>query len=238
MRIQRWLAQLGFGSRREIEKSIQAGNVLINGRRAVLGDTCDGGEHVIFEGKKVTLSHPRPLLIMLHKPYGCITSRKDPDNRPTVYQMLPPCPHGQWQNVGRLDFATSGLILFTNQGQFVERLTHPKHKVRRGYKVKCQGAITPHIVQRLQQGIRLEDGIAKVDLVEVKSHAHAKNTVLYLEVSEGRNRLVRRIMDRVGLPVMKLKRLRYGPWVLPDDLLPGQTCPIASDHWPHWLKSL
>ncbi len=238
MRIQRWLAQLGLGSRREIEKWIQEGQVLVNSQKAQLGQQLHGDERLLVRGKKVNLSRPSTQILLMNKPFGCITSRSDPDGRPTVYHYLPRCPHGQWQNVGRLDFGTTGLLLFTNNGHIVERLTHPKHHVRRGYKVKCQRSLTNEVCDKLTSGISLEDGIAHVDLCEIKSNPKAKNTILYLEVSEGRNRLIRRIMDKIGFPVLKLKRVRFGPWVLPDDLPSGKTLTIHPDHWPQWLKEL
>lgn len=236
MRIQRWLAQMGIGSRRQIDKMISMGQITVNESPAELGMQLDGTERVCVEGKRIKLSKPANKIIMLNKPYGTISSRHDPDGRPTVYHLLPHLKHGQWQNVGRLDFATTGLMLFSTDGHAVERLTHPKHQIRRGYMVKCQGIITPQQIKLILKGVPLEDGVAKVQVCERRSTKDSKNTTLYMEVSEGRNRLIRRIVESLGLNVLKLRRVRFGPWVLPDDLPPGKTLEIHPDHWPSWLS--
>ena len=169
MRIQRWLAQMGIGSRRQIDKMISMGQITVNESPAELGMQLNGTERVCVDGKRIKLSKPANKIIMLNKPYGTISSRHDPDGRPTVYHLLPHLKHGQWQNVGRLDFATTGLMLFSTDGHAVERLTHPKHQIRRGYMVKCQGIITPQQIKLILKGVPLEDGVAKVQICERRS---------------------------------------------------------------------
>lgn len=224
-RLQKALAGAGLGSRRAIEEWIRAGRVSINGKVAELGTRVSAGDQVSIDGRPVSWelakSGEAPVVLGYHKPLGEVTTRHDPQGRPTVFDRLPAPPAGRWIVVGRLDFNTSGLLLFTNDGELAHRLMHPSSEIEREYLVRVRSHPTRETLEELHRGVLLEDGWAKFDRIEPvnASDGHAWFRVV---LHEGRNREVRRLWAACGHEVSRLTRLRYGPVTLPDDLRAGQ----------------
>jgi 23S rRNA pseudouridine2605 synthase len=220
-RLQKLLASAGHGSRREIEQWIRDGRVTVAGRIAQLGDRAEPGADISLDGKPLdsAVAGERTVLVY-HKPAGEVTTRKDPDGRPTVFERLPPAPSGRWVVIGRLDVNTTGLLLFTTDGALAHKLMHPSAEIEREYLVRVHGDPGPGVLQRLLSGVMLEDGPARFDRIVPggRSDSHSWFTVT---LREGRNREGRRLWQEVGLEVSRLSRLRYGPVVLPEDLRPG-----------------
>lgn len=224
-RLQKALAATGLGSRRAIEEWIRAGRISINGNVAELGARLTAGDRVALDGRPVSWEGATQssgiAVLGYHKPLGEVTTRQDPQGRPTVFDRLPAPPSGRWIVVGRLDVNTSGLLLFTNDGELAHRLMHPSSEIEREYLVRVRAQPTRDTLDELRRGVLLEDGWAKFDRIEAAnaSDGHAWFRVV---LHEGRNREVRRIWSAVGHEVSRLMRLRYGPIVLPDDLRAGQ----------------
>jgi 23S rRNA pseudouridine2605 synthase len=238
-RIQKLLAAAGVGSRRGIEEWLRAGRLSVNGQVAKLGDRATAGDRFELDGKplQVALLAPGPgaqpaqapaiSVLIYHKPVGEVTTRHDPQGRPTVFERLPAPPAGRWVVVGRLDTNTSGLLLFTNDGALAHRLMHPSFEVERRYLVRVRGSPGPELEFRLLEGVMLEDGPARFAQVQPRgrSEGHA-----WYEVSlrEGRNREVRRAFETAGYEVSRLKRLSYGPFVLPEELAAGKSLQLSA----------
>jgi 23S rRNA pseudouridine2605 synthase len=225
-RLQKLLAAAGHGSRREIEQWITAGRVSVDGHVATLGERALPSADIRLDGKPVGLAGVARAVLIYHKPLGEVTTRRDPQGRPTVFERLPPAPGGRWVVVGRLDVNTTGLLLFTTDGALAHRLMHPSAEVEREYLVRVRGEASAAQLERLRRGVQLEDGPARFDsLVPSKAEAggHGSSHGWYrVTLKEGRNREVRRLWQAVGLDVSRLKRLRYGAVRLPDDLPGGQ----------------
>ena len=222
-KIQKVLARAGFGSRREMERAIAQGEVLVNGRVANLGDRVSAEDKLQFRGKKVSEPNDaeRQRVLLYNKPEGEICSRSDPEGRRTVYDRLPKLSHGRWISVGRLDFNTSGLLLFTNDGELAHKLMHPSSVIDREYLVRIQGNVDDDMKKRLTEGVLLDDGIAKfTDIVD--GAGEGKNRWFYCVVMEGRNREVRRLWESQGMKVSRLKRVRYGNIFIPSHVRVGQ----------------
>lgn len=221
-RLQKVLAQAGVASRREIEDWVLAGRISVNGLPAALGQKIGPGDRVKVNGKLVPLrfSQRSPRVLIYHKPEGEIVSRDDPEGRPTVFERLPLLRKGRWLAVGRLDFNTSGLLLFTNDGDLANRLMHPRYELEREYAVRVLGELTEEQAQSLCEGIQLEDGPAKFNQLRAEGGEGA-NHWYRVTISEGRNREVRRMFEAVGLTVSRLMRVRYGSVELPARLKRG-----------------
>lgn len=225
-RLQKVLASLGLGSRRTIEEWIREGRVSINGAVAELGARVGPSDRVLIDGKPIDLAQraqtDMPVVLGYHKPVGEMTSRSDPQGRPTVFERLPPPPSGRWIVVGRLDVNTSGLLLFTTDGELAHRLMHPSSEVEREYLVRVRSHPDRETLDVLRRGVELEDGWARFDRIEAEASTdgHAWFRVV---LHEGRNREVRRLWSAVGHEVSRLMRIRYGPVELPRDLRPGQS---------------
>ena len=221
-RLQKLLAGAGHGSRRGIEEWIRAGRVTLNDRVAVLGDRATQADRICLDGKPLDLGGSRESVevLLYHKPVGEVTTRADPENRPTVFERLPDAPSGRWIVVGRLDVNTSGLLLFTNDGELAHRLMHPSSEIRREYLVRLRGSPTADVLERLRRGVELEDGQANFDEIHVQS-TEGSHTWLRVCLHEGRNREVRRLFEHEGFVVSRLSRLRYGSVELPRDLRGG-----------------
>ena len=221
-RLQKVLAQLGIGSRREIEEWVLAGRISVNGLPAALGQKIGPGDRVKYNGKLLPLRFtPRvPRLLMYHKPEGEIVSRDDPEGRPSVFDRLPVINKGRWIAIGRLDFNTSGLLLFTNDGDLANKMMHPRYEMEREYAVRLLGELTPEQITSLTTGIELEDGPARFSSLSDQG-GEGSNHWYRVTLSEGRNREVRRMFEAVGLMVSRLMRVRYGPVVLPSKLKRG-----------------
>jgi len=216
------LADAGMGSRREMEAVIGEGRVSINGEPAKVGDRVKQGDLVKVNGRLVRLNWKRqlPKVLLYHKPEGEIVSRDDPEGRPSVFANLPALRGGRWINVGRLDFNTEGLLIFTTSGELVNRLTHPRYEVEREYAVRVIGEISDEQLNALRTGVELEDGTARVEGI-TPGGGEGSNRWYNLVIKEGRNREVRRIMEHLGLTVSRLIRVRFGPILLPPRLKRG-----------------
>jgi len=217
------LADAGLGSRRELEEWIIAGRVSVNGLPAHVGQRIGPEDRVRVNGKPVALRFAarQPRVIMYHKPEGEIVSGDDPEGRPSVFGRLPKINAGRWVAVGRLDFNTSGLLLFTDSGELANRLMHPRYGLEREYAVRVIGALTDEQRDALLDGVPLEDGVACFDTLE-DAGGEGLNRWYRVSLSEGRNREVRRLFEALGLTVSRLIRVRYGPVALPRDLARGQ----------------
>jgi len=221
-RLQKLLAGAGHGSRRGIEEWIRAGRVTINGKPANLGDRATPSDRICLDGKPLDLGGRADTteVLLYHKPLGEVTTRSDPQGRPTVFERLPPAPGGRWIVVGRLDVNTTGLLLFTNDGELAHRLMHPSTEVERVYRVRLRGTPTEQVLERLRTGVQLEDGPASFDHIERES-TEGSHSWFRVTLHEGRNREVRRLFEHQGFEVSKLSRIRYGNVDLPPDLRPG-----------------
>ena len=227
-RLHKLLAQSGVGSRREMEELIAAGRVNVNGETAQTGQSATPGDRIKVNGKLVHLkfSNRLPRVIIYHKPEGEIVSRDDPDHRPNVFTALPKMSGGRWVAVGRLDFNTSGLLLFTTSGDLANRLMHPRYNLVREYAVRVLGEITLEARQRLLDGIELEDGMAQFATFQDVGGDGA-NHWYRVSLFEGKNREVRRMFEAVGVVVSRLMRVRYGPFILPPNLKRGKVLEIG-----------
>jgi len=223
LRLQKWLAERGFGSRRQMEGWIEAGRVVVDGEVAKLGTKVSGEERISVDGRLVRSPQRviRPKVIIYHKPQGEICTRSDPMGRPTVYDKLPRLSGGRWIGVGRLDFQTSGLLLLTTDGELANVMMHPSSEVQREYSVRVLGEVAEHTLRRLREGVELEDGEAHFDELEFAG-GEGSNRWYRVVVTEGRNRVVRRLWEAEGHRVSRLIRTRYGPVSLPRDLRIGK----------------
>jgi 23S rRNA pseudouridine2605 synthase len=222
-RIQKLLAEAGLGSRRALEKRIQAAEVLLNGTPAELGQSAGPGDVLTMDGRewKVTSSAPTHRSLVYNKPVGEVTTRSDPEGRPTVFDRMPPLREGRWVAVGRLDINTSGLLLMTTDGELANAMMHPSYRVDREYACRIRGQVSPEALERLKDGVELEDGPAHFsDIVE--SGGSGENRWYHVTLLEGRNREVRRLWASQGVTVSRLKRVRYGAVFLPPRLRMGE----------------
>ncbi len=227
-RLHKLLAQSGVGSRREMEELIAAGRVSVNGETAQTGQSASPGDRIKVNGKLVHLkfSNRLPRVIIYHKPEGEIVSRDDPDHRPTVFTSLPKMSGGRWVAVGRLDFNTSGLLMFTTSGDLANRLMHPRYNLVREYAVRVLGELPDDARQRLLDGIELDDGPAQFATFQ-DAGGEGANHWYRVSLFEGRNREVRRMFETVGVTVSRLMRVRYGPFILPPNLKRGQVLELG-----------
>ena len=223
-KLQKVLARAGLGSRREMERIIAQGRIKINGEVATLGDRIALEDRIELDGKRVVIAKPeqrRIRVLLYNKPEGEICTRSDPEGRPTVYDRLPPIKGDRWVSVGRLDFNTSGLLLFTNEGELANKLMHPSSVIDREYLVRIQGQVDDDMKQRLRDGVMLDDGVARFTDV-VDGAGEGRNQWFYCVVMEGRNREVRRLWESQGVSVSRLKRVRYGNIFIPSHVRVGQ----------------
>ncbi len=217
------LARAGLGSRRTIEDWIRAGRIKVNGEPAEIGARISDKDVVYVDGRRVRFPQTRPALRMLmyHKPAGEVCTRRDPEGRPTVFDNLPRLRGERWIAVGRLDVSTSGLLLFTNDGEFANRLMHPSAAVEREYAVRVRGTVGAATLDRLRSGVRLEDGMARLDAI-TPAGGEGANQWFHVVIKEGRKREVRRLWESQGLEVSRLIRIRYGSVTLPRRLRTGR----------------
>lgn len=221
-RIQKLLADAGVGSRRHIERLIIAGQVRVNGRVAVPGDKASPQDSISVSGRRVALTATGVNRVLAyHKPCGVVTSRADPEGRPTVFDHLPPLAGARWIAVGRLDVATSGLLLLCTDGELAHRLMHPSSELAREYLARVHGRVTAAMLECLRDGVALDDGRARFDHLEEQHAGDGANHWFRVRLHEGRNRLVRRLWESQGLAVNRLIRVRFGSIVLPRALRAG-----------------
>ncbi len=224
IRLQKLLAQAGLGSRRALEARIAAGEILVNGRPARLGDRVAAGDQVGAAGIRYAVAPanaPATRVIMLNKPEGVVCTRTDPDGRPTVFDHLPPLKDGRWITIGRLDLNTTGLLLLTNDGDLANTMMHPRGGVDREYACRIQGEVDDEMLARLKAGVELDDGPARFSDV-VAAGGSGANRWYHATLMEGRKREVRRLWEAVGVRVSRLKRVRYGAVFLPSRLRLGR----------------
>ena len=216
------LAKSGFGSRREMEGLIEGGRISVNGKPASIGMQVTPGDIIKLEGKIVRLrfTDDLPKILLYHKPEGQIVSRDDPGGRDTVFDTLPRVRGAKWIAVGRLDYNTSGLLLFTTSGDLANRLMHPRFEIEREYAVRVVGELSEEQAKSLSAGIELEDGEARFERI-VDQGGEGTNHWYHVTLREGRNREVRRTFEAVGFMVSRLMRVRYGPVTLPPRLKRG-----------------
>jgi 23S rRNA pseudouridine2605 synthase len=223
-KLQKRLASSGLGSRRDMEEAIKEGRVTVNGRVASLGDRVNADDDIMLNGKPLptTSVTAAPRILMYNKPEGEICTMSDPEGRRTVFQSLPKVRSGRWIAVGRLDINTTGLLIFTTDGALANALMHPSSNIDREYLCRVRGDIDEDVLKRLQQGVLLEDGLAKFTSIATGGNSEGSNHWFYVTLEEGRNREVRRLWESQGAQVSRLKRVRYGSLTLPSRLKMGQ----------------
>jgi 23S rRNA pseudouridine2605 synthase len=245
-RLQKLLASAGHGSRRQIEQWIRDRRLTVDGHVAQLGERAEAGADIRLDGAALPFSNEAVVareVLIYHKPASEVTTRADPQGRPTVFERLPPPQAGRWVVIGRLDVNTTGLLLFTNDGALAHRLMHPSSEVQREYLVHVRGAPSAAVLDQLRQGLMLEDGLARFDRIEPirdpvgrapggatpgAGDAATPQAAFQVVLHEGRNREVRRLWQAAGFEVSRLMRLRYGSVRLPPDLRPGRSRPMPA----------
>lgn len=223
-RIQKLLARAGVGSRREVESWIEAGRLSINGNPVEPGQKATVDDRIELDGKRLDIAAGAEVVrrvLIYNKPEGEVTTRRDPEGRPTVFDRLPRLRDHRWIAIGRLDINTTGLVLFTTDGELANRLMHPSRQIDREYAVRVFGEVDEAMIKRLAEGVLLDDGMAKFSDI---SEAGGKgiNQWFHVTLLEGRNREVRRLWESQGVRVSRLKRVRYGPIFLPSRLSVGK----------------
>lgn len=228
-RLHKLLALSGLGSRREMEALIASGRITINGVTAVLGAGVVPGDVVRLDSRPLRLQFEAelPKVLIYHKPEGEIVSQDDPEKRATVFDKLPYIKGARWVAIGRLDINTSGLLIFTTSGELANRFMHPRYEVEREYAVRIFGELTEGQLLQLTQGIELDDGPARFDVIHPLGGEGANHWYKVI-LREGRNREVRRLFEALQLPVSRLMRVRFGPVNLPPRLKRGQMLELES----------
>lgn len=230
-KLQKVLARAGAGSRREMEKVISAGRVSVDGEVAKLGDRVDEEAVIRLDGHVVALRKAEDTVcrvLAYHKPEGEVCSRKDPEGRPTVFERLPKMRNARWIAVGRLDLNTSGLLLFTTDGELASRLMHPSYELDREYAVRVFGQVDRDMIKRLTSGVMLEDGLASFDDIQAAG-GEGQNQWFHVALHEGKHREVRRLWESQDVMVSRLIRVRYGNIMLPRKLPHGAWMELPLD---------
>jgi 23S rRNA pseudouridine2605 synthase len=222
-KLQKMLAAAGYGSRRELERWISDGRISVNGKEAKLGDRASLEDTIMVDGKRARLAteEQRIRVLLYNKPEGEVCTQSDPEGRKTVFTSLPKLTGERWIAVGRLDINTTGLLLFTNNGDLANKLMHPSSEIDREYLVRVHGAVDDDMLKRLREGVLLEDGPAKFSDV-VPGERVGTNGWYTVALMEGRNREVRRLWESQNVEVNRLKRVRFGPIFLPSYARRGQ----------------
>ncbi|EQM76359.1 23S rRNA pseudouridine(2605) synthase RluB [Pseudomonas stutzeri] len=224
-KLQKVLARLGLASRRDVENWISAGRVKVNGAVATLGQRVDSHDAIAVDGRLLKREEATEVVrrvLIYNKPDGEICTRDDPEGRPTVFDRLPRPKEGRWINIGRLDINTTGLLLFTTDGELANRLMHPSYEMDREYAVRVRGEVDDEMIERLKTGVMLEDGPARFTDIQQAPGGEGFNHWYHCVVMEGRNREVRRLWESQGLVVSRLKRVRFGPVFMTSDLPMGR----------------
>lgn len=225
-KLQKVLARSGLGSRRQLEDWIAAGRVSVNGKVATLGDRVEGNEDIRVDGKPVAARPEEEVerrVLLYHKPAGEVSTRNDPEGRPTVFDHLPRVRGLRWVQVGRLDISTSGLMLFTTDGELAHRLMHPSNEFVREYAVRIHGELTPEKRRALLTGVMLEDGESRFQsITDAGGSDEGANRWYRVSLIGGKYREVRRLLESQGLEVARLMRVRFGDVTLPSELRQGR----------------
>jgi 23S rRNA pseudouridine2605 synthase len=229
-RIQKALARMGYGSRREIERLIGEQKIRINGQLAKIGDHVKAGDKINIGNRRavITSDVKRIRVLLYNKPEGEICTQKDEEGRNTVFDSIGQLREGRWISVGRLDINSSGLLLFTNYGDLANHLMHPSSEIEREYAVRVNGEVTSDIIKNLLKGVELEDGLLKFDQV-IDAGGQGANHWYHVILKEGKNREVRRLWQSQDLRVSRLTRVRYGNLVLPRNLKVGKKVELSLD---------
>lgn len=230
-KIQKILANAGVGSRRQIEGWIGEGRITVNGRVAAIGDRMTYRDKVCVDGREIKLlksKTQKTRVLLYHKPEGEMCTRNDPEGRPTIFESLPIIRNSRWICVGRLDFNTSGLLLITNDGDLAHKLMHPSSCIEREYAVRIRGDVSALHLQKMRQGVELEDGMAHFEQITDGGGA-GTNHWFHVVVKEGRNRLVRRLWESQGYTVSRLIRIRFGNVYLPSGLKRGRHVELSEE---------
>ena len=225
-KLQKFLANRGYGSRRQIEQWISDGRVRLNNSVAKIGDRVSINDSIFLDNKKV---RSRELvethIIVYNKPEGLVSTTKDTRGRPLVFDNLPPLKRGKWISVGRLDINTSGLMLFTTNGELANRLMHPKYSIDRKYLVRVYGKVEKKNIEALKKGILIGDEYSRFKSIEFKNEVLKDqvrlNNWFQVTLGSGKNREVRSLWESQGFEVSRLKRISYGPLILPSFVRPG-----------------
>ncbi len=218
------LADLGLGSRHQMETWITEGRIKVNQQTAKLGDRVTPTDVLRVNGRVIKRKPhiiQTPQLLCYNKPVGEVSTRRDPEQRPTVFQSLPRPSTGRWIVIGRLDLNTSGLLLFTTDGELANRLMHPAQEIERVYAVRVLGTVSENMLQHLVNGVELEDGMAKFEHIE-EAGGEGANHWYHVVLREGRKREVRRLWESQGVSVSRLTRIQFGPIALPPRLRTGK----------------
>ena len=239
-KLQKVLARAGFGSRREIENWIIRGRIRVNGKVAVIGDRVDDKDKILVDGKKLASQNKAKRerrVILYNKPENEICTRKDPEGRPTVFDKLPPLKHGRWVSVGRLDINTSGLLLFTTDGELANQLAHPSSMIEREYAVRVMGEVTPAMIQNMHEGVIIDDDLCR--FTDIQFYAgEGINQWYHVVLFGGKNREVRRLWESQGLKVSRLKRVRFGSNFIPSSVKRGQFIELSKNEIEKLIKSI
>lgn len=238
-KLQKILSRAGIGSRRGMEEWIAQGRVQVNGVVATLGQRVSDQDKIKVNGRfiKFPVIAKTPRVILYHKPAGEVCTRKDPEGRATVFEALPKHQDGRWVSIGRLDYNTAGLLLFTDSGEFANQMMHPSANLEREYAVRLFGVVDPAVIQTLKQGIALEDGFAKFENI-IDAGGVGSNHWYHVIVKEGRNRIVRRLWESQQITVSRLIRVRFGPVALPRRLPQGKWQELTDKEITDLMKSL
>ena len=234
-RVQKALARMGYGSRREIERLIGEEKIRINGQLAKPGDHVKAGDKINIGNRRVVISSDvgRIRVILYNKPEGEVCTQKDEEGRRTVFESIGRLSKGRWISVGRLDINTSGLLLFTNYGELANHLMHPSSEIEREYAVRVNGEVNADTIKRLLKGVELEDGFMKFDKI-IDSGGQGANHWYHVILKEGKNREVRRLWQSQDVRISRLMRVRYANQVLPRSLKQGKKVELSLDE----IKSL
>jgi 23S rRNA pseudouridine2605 synthase len=242
-KLQKVLAQQGFGSRRLMEDWIQEGRIKVNGKVAHLGLRVDRQDKIQVDGRMLMSTSTvqkstLPKILLYNKPVGKICSERDPENRPSVFDDLPHIHPQRWIMVGRLDYNTSGLLLFTTDGELTNRLLHPRYQIEREYAVRVKGHVTPAILEQLKKGVMLEGKLARFLHIQPAGRGGGQNQWYHVVLNEGRNREVRRLWEDQGVLVSRLIRIRFGTLRLPVRLRAGSYQWLSESEVRELLESL
>jgi 23S rRNA pseudouridine2605 synthase len=221
-KLQKVLAQQGLASRRELEEWIKRGRIQVNGEPAHVGQRVGRADRIEVDGKHIALraQHPTQMLI-LNKSAGIVCTRKDEEGRTTIFEGLPSLPHGRWISIGRLDIQTSGLLLLTNDGSLAHRMMHPSTGLDREYAVRINARLSDEDMAMVMKGVVLEGELLKFADIRF-FNGSGTNHCYHVGIMEGHNREVRRLFEHLGCTVSRLKRVRFGPVIMPSWLRSGQ----------------
>jgi len=222
-KLQKVLAQAGLGSRRKMEELVRAGQVTVNGAPAGIGARVGPLDVIKVEGRLLRREArgDATRVLLYHKPEGEIVSRDDPGGRVSVFERLPPLKGAKWLAVGRLDYNTGGLLVLTTSGELANRMMHPRYGLEREYAVRLRGKLGESQIGQLRAGVQLEDGVARCESLEDRG-GEGVNHWYHVVIREGRNRVLRRVFEALGLTVSRLMRVRFGSVRLPPQLKRGQ----------------